>query len=189
MAKQWYPFYVGDYAGDTAHLSMLEHGAYRLLLDYYYSTQKPLPKDSIKLYRICRARTQAERKAVMSAALQFFIEDGLVLRNKKCDSEITKQLNFSNSQSAKAMLRHSHGNAGDMPARATTTTTTTKYFLNGNEKKFEVPEKITDEQKAEAIRFHLRIGVGKSTRYGPDDFEWLKNYELKEGLNGSHKSN
>ena len=35
----YYKFNVGDYSAATRHLSMLEHGAYRLLLDVYYTTE------------------------------------------------------------------------------------------------------------------------------------------------------
>jgi Protein of unknown function (DUF1376) len=44
VAGAYYPFYPGDSACDTADLSMLEHGAYRLLLDFYYSEER-LPAD------------------------------------------------------------------------------------------------------------------------------------------------
>ena len=111
----WYPFYVGDYARKTAHLSLLEHGAYRLLLDHYYATRQPLPSDPTKLYRICRARSPSERKAVLSVIAEFFTEDGSLMRSEKCDSEIGKQLKYSDSQSAKAKLRHSNGNAAALP--------------------------------------------------------------------------
>jgi uncharacterized protein YdaU (DUF1376 family) len=127
MAQSWYPFYVGDYARKTAHLSMLEHGAYRLLLDHYYATGEPLPSDNAKLFRICRARTPSERKSVLSTVAEFFTKDGTLLRSEKCDRVLNKQLNYSNSQSAKAKLRHSHGNATAMPrARVTKTRTKTK---------------------------------------------------------------
>ena len=34
----FYKRYLGDYQRDTGHLSMLEHGAYTLLLDAFYAT-------------------------------------------------------------------------------------------------------------------------------------------------------
>ena len=50
--------HIGDYARDAGHLTMLEHGAYTLLLDRYYSTEQPIPAD--QAHRICRARTRAD---------------------------------------------------------------------------------------------------------------------------------
>lgn len=41
----YYRRYSGDYLRDTSKLSVLEHGAYSLLLDYYYSEETPLPLD------------------------------------------------------------------------------------------------------------------------------------------------
>jgi uncharacterized protein YdaU (DUF1376 family) len=107
----WYAFYVGDYQSKTAHLSLLEHGAYRLLLDHYYATQHPLPNDPPKLFRICRARTPSERQAVLSTATEFFIKDGTLLRHETCDREIAKRLKYRDAQSAKAKLRHCRADA------------------------------------------------------------------------------
>lgn len=126
----WYPFYVGDYIRKTAHLSLLEHGAYRFLLDHYYATGNPITADKTKLYRICRARTPSERRAVDLVVGEFFvkivsptttesvIENVSLLQNKRCDREIDKVLKYKESQSAKAKLRHSHGTATAQPARA-----------------------------------------------------------------------
>ena len=41
----YYERHLGDYARDTAHLTMVEHGAYTLLLDRYYATESPIPAD------------------------------------------------------------------------------------------------------------------------------------------------
>jgi hypothetical protein len=58
----YYERHIGDYARDTAHLSMLEHGAYSLLLDRYYMTERAIPTD--EAHRLARARTALERAAV-----------------------------------------------------------------------------------------------------------------------------
>jgi uncharacterized protein YdaU (DUF1376 family) len=62
--------HIGDYARDAGHLTMLEHGAYTLLLDRYYSTEQPIPED--QAHRICRARTKEERAAVDAVLDEFF---------------------------------------------------------------------------------------------------------------------
>jgi uncharacterized protein YdaU (DUF1376 family) len=71
----YYERHLGDYARDAGHLSMLEHGAYTLLLDRYYTTEKPIPQD--QAHRVCRARTREEKDAVDSVLAEFFtLKDG-----------------------------------------------------------------------------------------------------------------
>lgn len=71
----YYKRFIGDYQSDTAHLSIIEHGAYTLLLDYIYGTEKPLPKTKDAIYRICRAFDKDEQKSVDSVLEQFFHEE------------------------------------------------------------------------------------------------------------------
>ena len=54
MKNFWYPHYPGDYGRDTGHLSLIEHGAYRLLLDHCYMTAKPR-RSLARGYRGCKA--------------------------------------------------------------------------------------------------------------------------------------
>lgn len=80
--------HIGDYARDTAHLSMLEHGAYTLLLDRYYATEKPIPADQV--HRLARARTRDEKAAVDAVLDEFFsLIDGEWHHNR-ADREIEK---------------------------------------------------------------------------------------------------
>lgn len=66
----YYKRHLGDYAKDTGHMSALEHGVYTLLLDRYYSTEKPIPEaDAL---RVARAKTKEERSAVCSVLAEFF---------------------------------------------------------------------------------------------------------------------
>jgi uncharacterized protein YdaU (DUF1376 family) len=71
MGNLWYPHFPGDYARDTADLSLIEHGAYRLLLDHYYSTGGPLPADKQRIYRLCRAFHPEEQEAVCAVLVAF----------------------------------------------------------------------------------------------------------------------
>lgn len=85
----FFKLYIGDYQRDTAHLSITEHGAYLLMLQHYYATEKPLPAGKA-LHRMLRAQDKAERDAIDSVAVQFWTEtpDGLI--NPRADAEIAK---------------------------------------------------------------------------------------------------
>ena len=87
----FYHRYPGDYMRDTKHLSLAEHGAYSLLLDTYFSTEEPLPRDYDGLYRICSAMTKAEKASVKSVVDQFFpvAQDGK-RHNKRADRVIAE---------------------------------------------------------------------------------------------------
>jgi uncharacterized protein YdaU (DUF1376 family) len=82
----YYERHLGDYARDTGHLSLLEHGVFTLLLDRYYATEKPIP--AVEVYRVCRARTKDEKQAVDSVISEFFLLEDGSFRNKKADSLI-----------------------------------------------------------------------------------------------------
>jgi uncharacterized protein YdaU (DUF1376 family) len=88
----YYPHHIGDYLRDTSHLTALEDGIYRRMLDVYYASEKPLPPDNQWVYRLVRAHTKEEREAVEEILRQYFqkYEDGW--RNKRADEEI-KALN------------------------------------------------------------------------------------------------
>jgi uncharacterized protein YdaU (DUF1376 family) len=87
----YYERYCGDYAKKTARLTLVQHGAYTLLLDEYYSTEKPLSASLDELYRICRAMKKIEQEAVDFVAEQFFpiAIDGL-RHNDRADEMIEK---------------------------------------------------------------------------------------------------
>lgn len=86
----YYPHHIGDYITATAHLTMLEDGAYRRLLDLYYSTEKALPRERKALYRLARARTKEEQEAVDVVVEEFFDETDAGWFHSRCDEEIEK---------------------------------------------------------------------------------------------------
>lgn len=80
-SMNYYERHLGDYAKDAGHLSMLEHGAYTLLLDRYYTTEKGIPVD--QAYRVARAITKPEKAAVDAVLAEFFVcVDGIWIKNK-----------------------------------------------------------------------------------------------------------
>lgn len=75
----FFKLYIGDYQRDTAHLSLVEHGAYLLMLQHYYATERPLPKGTA-LFRMLRASNKDEKGAILSILRQFWEEkdDGFI---------------------------------------------------------------------------------------------------------------
>lgn len=84
----YYQKNIGDYSTATPHLSLVEHGAYNRLLDYYYSTERPIPDDRCE--RIAGAYDPHERQAVRAVLEQFFklTEEGWV--NSRVEEELAK---------------------------------------------------------------------------------------------------
>jgi hypothetical protein len=72
-----YDHHIGDYDRDTGHLSLLEHGVYRRLLDRMYADERPLPLDLAKIARKLGVRTKPEREALEVVIEEFF---------ERCDS-------------------------------------------------------------------------------------------------------
>lgn len=135
--NNWYPFYVGDYMRDTAHLSMLEHGAYRLLLDHYYSTGQPLPDDEKQLHRICRAFDEQEQIAIKRVLQLFFLHDAKakIYTQGKVQKELNKKADISSkrAQAAKNKGKNQNANAEQMQSKCRAiddTSTSTSTILS-----------------------------------------------------------
>lgn len=84
----YYERHIGDYIRDTVSLTMLEDGAYNRLLDQYYQSERPLPVDKKEIYRLARATTAPERKAVDYVLQRYFEVTAEGYRQKRCDEVI-----------------------------------------------------------------------------------------------------
>lgn len=100
----WYPHYIADYQRDTAHLSLLEHGAYRLLIDYYYSQDGKITADIDRLFKVVRATTNEEKDAVEFIVREYFTPDHSkrYLRHKRCEEELKKRKEISEKRAQAA---------------------------------------------------------------------------------------
>lgn len=88
----YYQHNIADYRKDTTHLTLLEHGCYRQLLDQFYLDEKPLPLEEDKLFRLFNARTEDEKTAIRNVINDFWTktEDGYVQRRSKTEIELYK---------------------------------------------------------------------------------------------------
>ena len=85
----FFNLYIGDYQRDTGTLTLAEHGAFILMLQHHYATEKPIPTGK-DLYCLLRANSKAEREAVDAVARRFWAvtPDGLV--NARAGEEIAR---------------------------------------------------------------------------------------------------
>ena len=78
----YYQFNIGDYARDTSHLSLVEHGIYRLLLDWCYLNEKPITTE--KALRVGRG-FPSETQSVLS---EFFLGSDEGWEHPRVNAEI-----------------------------------------------------------------------------------------------------
>lgn len=86
----WVRWFPSDYKAKTQHLTWTEDLAYRRLLDFYYSSGKPLPADPERLRLIAGAKTKEQIAAVAKVAREFFTNGGGVMRQQRADEEIAE---------------------------------------------------------------------------------------------------
>ncbi len=108
MNRPWMPLYVGDYLGDTGHLTTTQHGAYLLLMMHYWRKGQ-LPDDDRQLSKIAKLplKTWCEYRPT----LQDFFYDGW--KHKRIDAELEKMMRVS----AKRAIAGQKGGIGSALAR------------------------------------------------------------------------
>lgn len=142
----WYPRYPGDYGRKTAHLSLMEHGAYALLMDYAYSMNGVIPANAEQVHRICRAFDALEQAACMRVLQEFFDlqEDGW--HNERIEEEMLKRGDISEKRRQAALDRHAKASANahaNADANAPTTTATATYIGGGGSADAKTGEVLT----------------------------------------------
>jgi len=68
----YYKFNIADYRKDTSHLSTLEHGVYRQLIDWQYLDEKPIPLETQVVSRRLRLGSIDEQQALENVLSEFF---------------------------------------------------------------------------------------------------------------------
>lgn len=108
----WMPLYWADYYRDTQHLDTTEHGAYMMLIGYYWSTGGNCIANAEQLHMVCRCKTDAQRHAVDRVVAQFFTKtvDNSVekLVHKRLNEELQRAENISKKRAEAAKKRHNN---------------------------------------------------------------------------------
>lgn len=130
----YYQHNIGDYRRDTIHLSLLEHGIYRQLLDMYYLTECPIPKETQQVFRRLSARTNEEQNSVKIILNEFFslTEDGWI--HKRCDLEISDYKH-------KAAIARENGKLGGRPKSIPEQDKTQSVILDNQDNNQNEPER------------------------------------------------
>lgn len=136
----YYSHHIGDYARDTAHLTMLEDGAYRRLLDLEYATERPLPLDPRMLYRLVRAISKHDRAAVDTVLAEFFDKGPDGWTQKRCIEEINRARDKSLKAKDSAGKRwQPNRNANASPLNANASEINANAYANASDSNANAP--------------------------------------------------
>lgn len=98
LNEYWFPWVPSRYKADTMHLSALQDGIYRRLIDHYMETKSPLSDNDMALARI--AGVAPEEFAPHSQIIRaFFTKATGKLQLKKCDGILADQAGRQKSYS------------------------------------------------------------------------------------------
>lgn len=144
----YYTFNIGDYRKDTGHLSTLEHGIYRQLLDWYYLDERPIPKETQTVIRRLRLGSESDIAALKSVLSDFFVlqEDGY--HQAHCDAAIAKY-------QSKAEVNKTNGKLGGRPKK-------TQTVIFGNPEQSDLKgnqEPITNNQEPSSNTPRKRVAI------------------------------
>jgi len=84
----YYQHHIGDYAAETAYLTLIEDAIYTRLLRVYYRNESPLPADVAYVARLIGLRTRKEKEALEYVLPQFFTLDEDGWHNPRADEQI-----------------------------------------------------------------------------------------------------
>lgn len=83
-----YPHHISDFNNATRHLSRVERGLYRELIELYYETEKPLPMEVIEVSRrIVSSELSTDVERMLN---EFFVLTSQGWYHVRCEDEISK---------------------------------------------------------------------------------------------------
>lgn len=154
MNRPWMPLYVGDYLGDTGHLTTTQHGAYLLLMMHYWRKGE-LPDDDKQLSKITKLplKIWIDQRPI----LQDFFHDGW--KHKRIDRELQKMMDVS----AKRAIAGQKGGLGSALSR---------MKLEGRALSKHVPRQAIAEQMPSKAAANVDHSHSQRIERGPSKEEW-----------------
>jgi uncharacterized protein YdaU (DUF1376 family) len=104
----YYQFNIADFNLHTSHLTLEEEAIYRRLIDFYYDTEQPIPKETQPVMR--RLRLVNHGDLVASILGEFFVLECDGWHNYRCDFELK-------AYKAKADSARANGKKGGRPRK------------------------------------------------------------------------
>jgi uncharacterized protein YdaU (DUF1376 family) len=145
MNRPWMSLYVGDYLGDTGHLTTTQHGAYLLLMMHYWRKGE-LPDDDRQLCEIAKLPLKTWNE--YRATLHDFFHDGW--KHKRIDAELERMMRVS----AKRAIAGQKGGIGSALARMKLENAS----LSGTPRPEQLPDRCPARlRQAPTTHIHTRI--------------------------------
>ena len=102
-----YQHHINDWRASTAHLTLLQRGVYREMIDWYYATNGKLLADHKKISRLIGAESRQEKDAIKFIMVNFFCSNPAgFLQQNRCETELLKIKNKSEKASKSAKIKH-----------------------------------------------------------------------------------
>lgn len=92
----YFEYNIKDYRADAFQLTLIQHGAYKQLIDQYYLNEKPLSLNIDDLCYELLIRGDDEKKAIVFVLEKFFHKTEVGYVHKRCDAVIQKYKAKSN---------------------------------------------------------------------------------------------
>ena len=104
----YYKFNIADWHLATSHLALEEEAVYFKLINFYYDTELPIPKETQSVVR--RLRLIGNTAIVKQVLQEFFVLEDDGWHHKRCDDEILKY-------QSKAEINREVGKLGGRPKK------------------------------------------------------------------------
>lgn len=159
-----YPFHVGDYILDTAHLEPMEDLAYRKLLDLYYTSETPIPLETDLVSRRLRLGSEVVSKVLN----EFFELRETGWHQARCDAEIADYKARAERARANGMSGGRPKNKGRKPTRLSLgsqnkpTSNPDETGLKANQNQEPEPRTKSICTLDEAVAFVVELGLPAS---------------------------